>query len=309
MAYVIGVDCGTSGTKTVLFREDGTVMASATIEYPMYQPKNGYAEQDPADWKDAMIRTIQTVVTKSGVSKEEIKGIGISGQMHGLVMLDKDNNVLRKSIIWCDQRTAAEVDEMNRVVGREKLMEITANPALTGWTAAKILWVRNNEPDVYEKCRHILLPKDYLRLILTGEYATEVSDASGMQLLDVANRCWSDELLHLLQIDKALLGKVYESCEVTGRLTREMADTLGLCEGTVVVGGAGDNAARCGRHRRSQRRQGVHHHRHFRRGIRPHLFHGNGCQGQSTHLLCGCSQQLARDGRDPGRRSVAEMVP
>ena len=195
MAYVIGVDCGTSGTKTVLFREDGTVMASATIEYPMYQPKNGYAEQDPADWKDAMIRTIQTVVTKSGVSKEEIKGIGISGQMHGLVMLDKDNNVLRKSIIWCDQRTAAEVDEMNRVVGREKLMEITANPALTGWTAAKILWVRNNEPDVYEKCRHILLPK------------------------------------------------VYESCEVTGRLTREMADTLGLCEGTVVVGGAGDNAA------------------------------------------------------------------
>ena len=108
MAYVIGVDCGTSGTKTVLFREDGTVMASATIEYPMYQPKNGYAEQDPADWKDAMIRTIQTVVTKSGVSKEEIKGIGISGQMHGLVMLDKDNNVLRKSIIWCDQRTAAE---------------------------------------------------------------------------------------------------------------------------------------------------------------------------------------------------------
>ena len=163
--------------------------------------------------------------------------------MHGLVMLDKDNNVLRKSIIWCDQRTAAEVDEMNRVVGREKLMEITANPALTGWTAAKILWVRNNEPDVYEKCRHILLPKDYLRLILTGEYATEVSDASGMQLLDVANRCWSDELLRLLQIDKALLGKVYESCEVTGRLTREMADTLGLCEGTVVVGGAGDNAA------------------------------------------------------------------
>ena len=213
MAYVIGVDCGTSGTKTVLFREDGTVMASATVEYPMYQPKNGYAEQDPADWKAAMIRTIQTVVTKSGVAKEEIKGIGISGQMHGLVMLDKENQVLRKSIIWCDQRTAAEVEEMNRVVGREKLMEITANPALTGWTAAKILWVRNNEPDVYEKCRHILLPKDYLRLILTGEYATEVSDASGMQLLDIANRCWSDELLHLLQIDKDLLGKVHESCE------------------------------------------------------------------------------------------------
>lgn len=177
-----------------------------------------------------MIQTIQAVVAKSGAAKEEIKGIGISGQMHGLVMLDKDNQVLRNSIIWCDQRTAAEVDEMNRTAGQEKLMEITANPALTGWTAAKILWVRNNEPEVYEKCRHILLPKDYLRLILTGEYATEVSDASGMQLLDVAHRCWSDELLHLLQIDKSLLGKVYESCEVTGTLTRDMAETLGLCE-------------------------------------------------------------------------------
>ena len=243
MAYVIGVDCGTSGTKTVLFREDGTVMASATVEYPMYQPKNGYAEQDPADWKAAMIRTIQTVVTKSGVAKEEIKGIGISGQMHGLVMLDKENQVLRKSIIWCDQRTAAEVEEMNRVVGREKLMEITANPALTGWTAAKILWVRNNEPDVYEKCRHILLPKDYLRLILTGEYATEVSDASGMQLLDVPNRCWSDEVLEKLDIDKALLPKVYESPEVTGVISEEAAKRTGLAAGTIVVGGAGDNAA------------------------------------------------------------------
>lgn len=190
-----------------------------------------------------MIRTIQAVVAKSGAPKDEIKGIGISGQMHGLVMLDGENNVLRKSIIWCDQRTAAEVDEMNRVVGQEKLMEITANPALMGWTTSKILWVRNNESDIYAKCKHILLPKDYLSLILTGECATEVSDASGMQLLDIANRCWSDELLHLLQIDKSLLGKVYESCEVTGTLTVEMADLLGLRADTVVVGGAGDNAA------------------------------------------------------------------
>ena len=146
MAYVIGVDCGTSGTKTVLFREDGAVMASATIEYPMYQPQNGYAEQDPIDWKNAMIHTIQKVVAESGASKEEIRGIGISGQMHGLVMLDGENNVLRRSIIWCDQRTAAEVEEMNRIVGQDKLMSITANPALTGWTAAKILWVSNNDP-------------------------------------------------------------------------------------------------------------------------------------------------------------------
>ncbi len=243
MAYIIGVDCGTSGTKTVLFDEIGTVIASQTIEYPMYQPKNGYAEQDPQDWADAMINTIKAVMAKSGVNKNDVKGIGISGQMHGLVMLDGDDRVLRRSIIWCDQRTAKEVAEMNAKLGEKKLIEITANPALTGWTASKILWVKNNEPDIYEKCKHILLPKDYLRLILTGEYATEVSDASGMQLLDVANRCWSKEVCDTLGIDMSMLGKVYESCEVTGKLTKKMADELGLCEGTIVVGGAGDNAA------------------------------------------------------------------
>lgn len=243
MAYVIGVDCGTSGTKTVLFDECGKVIASKTIEYPMYQPKNGYAEQDPADWSNAMVNTIKAVMTQSGVSKDDVKGIGISGQMHGLVMLDKDGNVLRKSIIWCDQRTANEVEEMNQKLGEKKLIEITANPALTGWTAAKILWVKNNEPEIYEKCAHILLPKDYLRFILTGEFATEVSDASGMQLLDVPNRCWSDEVLSALNIDKSLLGKVYESCEVTGEITAKMAELTGLKAGTIVVGGAGDNAA------------------------------------------------------------------
>ncbi|MBR1591458.1 MAG: xylulokinase [Ruminococcus sp.] len=243
MAYVIGVDCGTSGTKTVLFDERGNVISSKTIEYPMYQPKNGYAEQDPADWADAMINTIGYVVRESGVNKDDIKGIGISGQMHGLVMLDGDNNVLRRSIIWCDQRTANEVEQMNKTVGRERLVEITANPALTGWTAAKILWVRNNEPQIYSKVKHILLPKDYLRFILTGEYAAEVSDASGMQLLDVPNRKWSDELLSAFEIDKSWLGKLYESCEITGTLTKSAAKLLGLNENTIVVGGAGDNAA------------------------------------------------------------------
>ena len=243
MAYVIGVDCGTSGTKTVLFDEKGSVIASKTIEYPMFQPKNGYAEQEPLHWKNAMLDTIKAVVAESGADRSEIVGIGISGQMHGLVLLDKDGNVLRRSIIWCDQRTAAEVDEMNRIVGRDRLVEITANPALTGWTAAKILWVKNNEPEIYSRIAHILLPKDYLRYVLTGEFATEVSDASGMQLLDVPNRKWSDELLTAFDIDKNWLGKVYESCEVTGTLTRAMADELGLSPKTVVVGGAGDNAA------------------------------------------------------------------
>lgn len=243
MAYVIGVDCGTSGTKTVLFDEAGKVIASQTIEYPMYQPKNGYAEQEPADWANAMIDTIKAVLAKSGVSKNDVIGVGISGQMHGLVMLDAEGKVLRRSIIWCDQRTEAEVEEMNKILGREKLIEITANPALTGWTAAKILWVKNNEPEIFEKCRHILLPKDYLRYILTGEFATEVSDASGMQLLDVANRKWSSEVCSALGIDMDMLATVYESCEVTGKVTAKAAELTGLNEGTIVVGGAGDNAA------------------------------------------------------------------
>lgn len=243
MAYVIGIDCGTGSTKTVLFDENGNVISSASAEHPLYQPKNGYAEQNPADWKNAMLDTLKKVISTSGVDKKEIKGIGISGQMHGLVMLDKDNNVIRNSIIWCDQRTSAEIAQMNRIVGHEKFMEITANPALTGWTAAKILWVRNNEPENYKKCCHILLPKDYLRFILTGEYATDVSDASGMQLLNVSKRCWSKEICDLLEIDMEMLPKVYESCEVTGTLRKEIAEMLGLEQSVVVAGGAGDNAA------------------------------------------------------------------
>ena len=243
MAYVIGVDLGTSGTKTVLFDESGKVIASHTVEYPMYQPKNGYAEQDPADWREAAFTTIRAVMQKSGVSKDDVKAIGLSGQMHGLVMLDEKNQVIRNSIIWCDQRTAKECEEITAKVGAERMIEITANPALTGFTASKILWVRNHEPQNYEKCRHILLPKDYVRFCLTGELATEVSDASGMQLLDIPKRQWSDEVLDKLEIDKSLLAKVYESPEITGTLTSEAAEKTGLNQKTIVVGGAGDNAA------------------------------------------------------------------
>ncbi|MBQ8905029.1 MAG: xylulokinase [Ruminococcus sp.] len=243
MPYVIGIDIGTSGTKTVLFDEKGTTIASATVEYPLYQPKNGYAEQNPEDWYNASVSTIRTVLEKSGVDKNDVKGIGLSGQMHGLVMLDENNQVIRPSIIWCDQRTAKECEEITERVGAERLIAITANPALTGFTASKILWVRNNEPENYKKCRHILLPKDYVRLMLTGEYATEVSDASGMQLLDIPARQWSDEILEKLEIDKALLAKVYESPEITGTITEQAAALTGLAAGTPVVGGAGDNAA------------------------------------------------------------------
>lgn len=243
MDTLIGIDLGTSGTKTVLFDKTGAVIASSTVEYPLYQEKNGWAEQEPMDWWHAAADTIHNVLVESGVDPASVKGIGISGQMHGLVMLDRAGEVLRRSIIWCDQRTAAECEEITARVGRERLIEITANPAMTGFTASKILWVKKHEPEIYAKCAHILLPKDYVRYMLTGEFATEVSDASGMQLLDVPNRCWSDEILEKLEIDPALLGKIYESPEITGFVTEEAAKLTGLKAGTPVVGGAGDNAA------------------------------------------------------------------
>ncbi len=243
MDYIIGVDIGTSGTKAVLFDEELNIISSASEGYPLYQPQNGWAEQNPEDWAKATINTIKTIMASSGIDKEKVKGIGLSGQMHGLVMLDKDDLVIRPAIIWADQRTEKECDEITEKVGRERLIEITANPALTGFTASKILWVKNNEPDNYDRCRHILLPKDYVRFILTGEYATDVSDASGMQLLDVPKRQWSNEILEILEIDRDKLANVYESPEITGSIKKSIAKETGLKEGTIVVAGAGDNAA------------------------------------------------------------------
>ena len=243
MEYLIGIDLGTSGTKTVLFDKTGAVIASALEEYPLIQEKNGWAEQEPEDWWQATVKTLRSVLEQSGIDPAAIRGIGISGQMHGLVMLDQNGEVLRRSIIWCDQRTAEECKEITQKVGEKRLIEITANPAMTGFTASKILWVRKHQPELYQKCAHILLPKDYVRYMLTGEFATEVSDASGMQLLDVPGRCWSREILEKLEIDPSLLGKVYESPEITGVISEQAAALTGLKAGTPVVGGAGDNAA------------------------------------------------------------------
>lgn len=244
MNYLLGIDIGTSGTKTVLFDEAGHGVASYTGEYPMAQPKNGWAEQYPADWWKAVVDGIRAVLAKSGIDAGEIRGIGLSGQMHSLVLLDEKGEVLRPSILWCDQRTAVECEEIHTLMGgKERYIEITANPALTGFTAGKILWVRKHEPEIYAKARHILLAKDYIRYKLCNVFATEVSDASGMGLLDVPNRCWSQEVLEKLDIDPAMLAKVYESPEVTGTITAEAAALTGLKEGTIVVGGAGDNAA------------------------------------------------------------------
>ena len=234
MKYLIGIDIGTSAVKTVLFDEKLNKISSSTIEYPLYQPQNGWAEQNPEDWWNATLESIQ-IVTEN---VDRVDGIGLSGQMHGLVMLDGDGNVLRPAIIWCDQRTEKDCAQITDIVGREKLINITANPALTGFTASKIMWVKNNQPEIYDKCRHILLPKDYIRYKLTGVFASEVSDAGGMQLLDIKNRVFSDEILRLLGIERELLPDVYESPEITG-----YCNIKGKLSGAPVVGGAGENAA------------------------------------------------------------------
>ncbi len=244
MAVVLGIDVGTSGTRALVVDEKGKILAAASSEHPSYAPKPLWSEQEPTDWWRTTAESVKAAVECAGVKVEDVKGIGLSGQMHGLVLLDKDNNVLRRAILWNDQRTAEECDDITSAAGgRKALIDLVSNPALTGFTAPKILWVRKREPEAYEKTKHILLPKDYVRFRLTGEYATEVSDASGMLLLDVKKRAWSDELLDKLDIDKALLPKVYESPEVTGRLTKEAAAATGLAQGIPVVGGAGDQAA------------------------------------------------------------------
>ena len=243
MEYLLGVDLGTSGTKTVLFDRTGKAIAGETIEYPLYQPQNGWAEQDADDWWAAARDTIKAVLQRSGVDPADVKGISFSGQMHGLVMTDENDKVLRRSIIWCDGRTQAECDEITEKVGKERLIEISANPALTGFTACKLLWIRKHEPELYARARHAMLPKDYVRFKLTGKYYCEMSDASGTNLLDVPNRCWSKEILDKLEIDERLLPPLIESCDIAGYITKEAAEQTGLKEGTVVAAGAGDNMA------------------------------------------------------------------
>lgn len=239
----IGIDLGTSSVKLVVMDEQGTVVSSLSKDYPVQYPKIGWAEQNPEDWWQAVLDGLKELVKKSAVEGSSIKGIGFSGQMHGLVTLDQNHNVIRPAILWCDQRTQLECDYLNEEIGKNTVSEYTGNMALTGFTAPKILWVKKHEPELFEKIKYIMLPKDYIRFKLTGEIATDVSDASGMLLLDVKNRCWSKEMLDIIGINESMLPKLYESWEPTGTLLKEIADYTGLTVETVVVGGAGDQAA------------------------------------------------------------------
>jgi len=238
----LGIDVGTTGVKALLVNETGKVVDQATEEYPLLAPKPLWAEQDPADWWKAAVKALRLISDRQKL-KGTLLAAGLTGQMHGSVFLDREGKVLRPAILWCDQRTTAEVKEIEELVGKKRINQITGNPVFTGFTAPKILWLRRNEPEAYRNVAKILLPKDYLRYKLTGEFASEVTDNSGTSLFDVETRKWSPEILKKLQIKPDWLAPVFESPDITGKVTPEAANLTGLPEGLPVVAGAGDQAA------------------------------------------------------------------
>jgi len=243
MTYFLGIDSSTTGVKALLIDKQGTVVGTATSELPISTPKPLWSEQDPADWWNGAANSIKTVLQQTGIAGDAVAAIGLTGQMHGLTLLDENSEVLRPAILWNDQRTGAECDDIHRRIGKEKFIQITGNVALTGFTAPKILWVQKNEPDVYAKIKQILLPKDYIRFKLTGTYASDRAGGAGTVLFDLARRDWSSELLAALDIPAEWLPPTYEGPEITGQVSTEAAAVTGLKAGTPVVGGGGDQAA------------------------------------------------------------------
>ena len=244
MACYLGIDVGTSGTKALLVDNSAAVLATATGAHEISSPRPGWSEQDPANWWQATVQAVRGVVAKAGVDGRSIAAVGLSGQMHGLVITDSSGSPLRAAIIWNDQRSAAQAQQIERKVGgRRKLISLVGNVAMTSFTLTKLLWVRQHEKRTYDRIRHLLLPKDYIRLRLTGEYAGDVSDMSGTLILDQRRRDWSSRIISTFQIDRDILPRVVESHEVTGRLRKSVAEELGLADGTPVVGGAGDQPA------------------------------------------------------------------
>ena len=238
--YYIGVDLGTSALKLVMMKGNGELVKTVSKEYPLYFPRSGWSEQNPTDWFLAVKEGLKEL---AACADEKIAGISFGGQMHGLVILDKDDNVLRPAILWNDGRSTEETDYLNNVIGKEKLSKLTANIAFAGFAAPKILWVKNNEPEIFEKIAKIMLPKDYISYMLSGNFSTDYSDASGMLLLDVKNKKWSKEMIDICSISEDMLPKLYESYEPVGDIKPELAKELGLNEGIKIVAGAGDNAA------------------------------------------------------------------
>ncbi len=243
MPYFLGIDVSTTATKALLIGPDGAVAGTAATGYAFQTPRPLWIEQDPALWWDGAVQSIRAVLAQTGIAPGEVAAVGLTGQMHGLVLLDAAGRVLRPALLWNDQRTAAECDEIRRRVGRERLIEVTGNDALTGFTAPKLLWVRNHEPEIYDRIAHVLLPKDYVRYRLTGEPATDRAGAAGTLLLDLRRRDWSAEILDALDLPAAWLPPTHEGPAVTGTLSAEAAEATGLPAGTPVVAGGGDQAA------------------------------------------------------------------
>jgi xylulokinase len=243
MSHVLGLDVSTTATKAVLLDADGRVAATAAAEYGYETPQPLWSEQDPESWWDGTATAVRGALAQAGVAAADVEAVGLAGQMHGLVALDADDRVLRPAILWNDQRTGAECDRIRDVVGPERLVAITGNDALPGFTAPKLLWVRDHEPEVWSRIAHIVLPKDYVRLRLTGDHAIDRADAAGTLLLDLARRDWSAEVLAVLELDPAWLPRTYEGPEVTGRVSAEAGEAVGLAAGTPVVAGGGDQAA------------------------------------------------------------------
>ena len=243
MAYFLGIDTSTTSSKALIIDERGEVIAVASSPHTLQTPKPLWSEQNPLEWWEAVSASIRSVLEKAGISGDRIAAVGLTGQMHGLVLLNDAGNVLRPAILWNDQRTQSQCDEIHRRVGKEKFIQITGNVALTGFTAPKILWVKENEPDVYAKARHVLLPKDYVRYKLTGEYAMDKADGAGTVLFDLKKRDWSDEVLAALDIPRAWMPKTFEGTEFTGYINEEAARLTGLKAGIPVAAGGGDQAA------------------------------------------------------------------
>ncbi|MEJ2212023.1 MAG: FGGY family carbohydrate kinase, partial [Anaerolineae bacterium] len=228
MEYLLGIDTSTTATKALLMQADGEVVAVASSEYGYETPRPLWSEQDPGLWWQATVASVRQVLARAGVDPAAIEGVGLTGQMHGLVLLDGEGDVLRPAILWNDQRTAEECDQIRARVGQERLIQITGNDALTGFTAPKILWVKNHEPEIFARVRHILLPKDHVRFRLTGEYATDKAGGAGTILFDLGQRDWSPEVVAALGIDPAWLPPTFEGTAVTGRITAEAAEATGL---------------------------------------------------------------------------------
>jgi xylulokinase len=243
MALLLGIDVSTTATKALLVNDAGSVAATASTPYPFETPRAGWTEQHPDLFWQGAIESIRGVLEKAGAAGKDILAVGLTGQMHGMVLLDAGGHVIRPCILWNDQRTAAQCAAITERVGSDRVIELTGNPVLTGFTAPKILWTRENEPECYRRVAHILLPKDYVRYRLSGEFLTDVSDASGTSLLQVAERRWSEEMLRLLDIPASWMPAVAESCAVTSFVSRSAAEVTGLMLGTPIVAGAGDQAA------------------------------------------------------------------